>query len=63
MSTTGYAYAFNSTFKLRISAKIRWGFGHHQFKRAIASLIYQAMSTTDYTYAFGSTFKLSITAV
>ncbi|MEH1890072.1 MAG: hypothetical protein V7K92_11670 [Nostoc sp.] len=44
MSTTGYAYAFNSTFKLRITAKIRWGFGHHQFKRAIASLIYQAIA-------------------
>ncbi|WP_375467920.1 hypothetical protein [uncultured Nostoc sp.] len=38
MSTTGYAYAFGSTFKLRITAKISWGFGHREFKRAIAFL-------------------------
>ena len=54
MSTTGYAYAFDSTFKLRITAKIR-------FSTAIASLIYQAMSTTGYAYASHYTFKLRTT--
>ncbi|MEH2331378.1 hypothetical protein, partial [Nostoc sp.] len=51
MSTTGYAYAFSSTFKLRITAKIR-------FSTAIAFLFDRAMSTTCYAYALHYTFKL-----